>query len=610
VGTRSRFYVSLLASIAAATLVGAQAQDVPPPPIFRGGVSAVRVDVSVTGDHDAPVTDLQAADFELREDGVAQRVETAQLIRLDGTRTSNTDESLEIRSLEHARAEAARDDVRVFVIFLDDYHVAKDQLLTLRVKTALDDLVRRFGPNDLVAIMDPLTPIANLHFTRARADLLARIDAFEGRLGQTYPVRSVIEEDQLLRRDVWELRGAVTLSALESLTTFLGGLREGRKSVLFVSQGPTMGAPDSGNEERLRGVLQAANRGNVTINAFDPRPLGAIRTGATDVDERLAAETGGRAIFNANSPSERLARTIVDASAYYLVGYTPSRELSDGRFHRIDVKVRRRGVRVTARRGYWAPDGKEAGATIVVDPAQKRVAPAVAALVAPPGGRAADVWVGASRGGETWTRLVVAWEHAAGVRPDHATVLDVDRLPDGSKPGMAATPIDTRSINPSEHAEFEVTPGTAAVLRFTLRDLDGSTIDRWDQAVLVPGFDRARLGLSTARVFRARSGTEARHLEAGADAAPVASRRFSRGDHVFVDVQCYAPPGESPHIAATVLSAVGRPLMDVPTSISDDGSVRVRLPLTSLSPDIYVVEIAARTKDAAVEERVAFRLVP
>ena len=29
--------------------------------------------------------------------------------------------------------------------------------------------------------------------------------------------------------------------------------------------------------------------------------------------------------------------------------------MADGKFHKIDVEVKRRGVRVVARRGYWAP---------------------------------------------------------------------------------------------------------------------------------------------------------------------------------------------------------------------------------------------------------------
>src|SRR5688500_14993201 len=85
-----------------------------PPPIFRTGIDLVRVDVSVMGRNTEIIADLQPSDFEVQEDGVPVKVETLQFVRLDGTRTTDTDESLEIRSPEHAAREAARDDVRLF----------------------------------------------------------------------------------------------------------------------------------------------------------------------------------------------------------------------------------------------------------------------------------------------------------------------------------------------------------------------------------------------------------------------------------------------------------------------------------------------------------------
>jgi hypothetical protein len=150
--------LALLLAAAATAMLQAQSQDAAPNPTFRARVSAVVVDVSVTGAGDAAVTDLQTSDFELKEDGIARRIETAQFVRLTGVRTSDIDDSLPIRSRAHAEVEAGRQDVRVFVIFLDDYHLAKDQQLTMVVKKELKAFVRRFGPNDLVAIMDPLTP--------------------------------------------------------------------------------------------------------------------------------------------------------------------------------------------------------------------------------------------------------------------------------------------------------------------------------------------------------------------------------------------------------------------------------------------------------------------
>ena len=297
-------------------------------------------------------------DFEVSEDDVPQTVETLKFIQVDGTRQSNLDEPLEIRSKEHALLEAAREDVRLFAIFLDDYHISKRPEITLPLRDALTKFVNQLGPNDLVALMEPLTTLYDLKYTRSKSDLLARIRNFEGRYGETFPVKSVIEEAQLSQRNWMELRSGVTLSALKALATQMGGLRDGRKSILFFSQGPGV-RPGSPNDQLMREIDEAANRGNVTIHVIDPRPLGAVGFGGDTVLRRLAADTGGRAIVNTNNPTEQLQGVMADASAYYLVGYAPTRRTNDGKFHEIKVRVKRRGVRVNARRGYWAASEKE-----------------------------------------------------------------------------------------------------------------------------------------------------------------------------------------------------------------------------------------------------------
>ena len=91
----------------------------------------------------------------------------------------------------------------------------------------------------------------------------------------------------------------------------------------------------------MEDVVQSANRGNVTIHTLDPRPLGSSEFGGNMVLRRFSDETGGRAIFNTNDHAEHLDDVFDDASAYYLVGYAPTREMADGKFHKIDVEVKR-----------------------------------------------------------------------------------------------------------------------------------------------------------------------------------------------------------------------------------------------------------------------------
>ena len=140
-----------------------------------------------------------------------QEVQTSQFLRVDGERNSDLNEPLEIRSREHAALEAARDDVRLFAIFLDDYHIDKRPDITLPLRDALTKFVIQFDPNDLMVLMDPLTTLYDLKYTRSKADVVSRIRAFEGRRGEVFPVKSVIEEAQMSQRNWQELRAGVTL---------------------------------------------------------------------------------------------------------------------------------------------------------------------------------------------------------------------------------------------------------------------------------------------------------------------------------------------------------------------------------------------------------------
>ncbi len=68
----------------------------------------------------------------------------------------------------------------------------------------------------------------------------------------------------------------------------------------------------------------------------------------------LADETDGRAIVNRNDLAAGMRQIIRDSSAYYLVGYNSKKAPSDGKFHEIKVRVKRSGVEVRHRKGYWA----------------------------------------------------------------------------------------------------------------------------------------------------------------------------------------------------------------------------------------------------------------
>lgn len=577
-------------------------------PIFRAKVNLVRVDVSVTDRDGNPVNDLQASDFQVKEDGVLQTVETAQFIRLSGQPPSDLRESIDIRSPEHARVEAARDDVRLFVLFLDDYHVDKHPQIMVPLRRTLKAFVDKLGPYDLVAVVDPLTPLTHIEFTRNRSELMEKVQKFEGRRGELFPVRSAAEEAQQAQRNVWELRAGVTLDAVNAVATHLGGLREGRKSILFVSQGPPVSLR-SINWPRLEEAVQSANRGNVTIHTLDPRPLGSSEFGGNMVLRRFSDETGGRAIHNTNDHAQHLDEVFTDASAYYLLGYSPPREMADGKFHKIDVDVKRRGLRVVARRGYYAPRPEDLTARVVT-PVATEVREALTTLVEPKTGRTADVWVGYTRGDAAKTDVTVTWDPTIRSGPGAATRVEVEHLnPDGTPRGAAQSIPRRETAAERETAHFELSPGPS-ILRFTSYDEEDEVLDRWPEDIVVPAVGADTLALATPRFLVARSPFELRALQSATDAAPAASRRLRKTDRLLVEIEYYAGNGAAPELQSELLNQQGDSLVTLPVPAADGNTARLEIPLQSLAPAVYVLRVRAKTADEQVEQHVPFRIVP
>jgi VWFA-related protein len=579
----------------------------PQQPTFRAGTDLVRVDVTVTQRGDEPVTDLTMADFEITEDDVPQVVETLKFVQVDGTRSANLDEPLEIRSKEHALLEAAREDVRLFAIFLDDYHIAKRPEITLPLRDALTKFVNQLGPNDLVALMEPLTTLYDLKYTRSKPELLARIRNFEGRYGETFPVKSAIEEAQLSQRNWMELRSGVTLSALKALATQMGGLRDGRKSILFFSQGPGV-RPGSPNDHLMKEIDEAANRGNVTIHVIDPRPLGTVGFGGDTVLRRLAADTGGRAIVNTNNPTEQLAGVMADASAYYLVGYTPTRRTNDGEFHEIKVRVKRRGVRVTARRGYWAASEKEitAAAEAAATPVNTALTGALSALSDSVNTRAVAIWTGFAKADGDTTRVMFTWEPNPSPSADKPARLEIQPVDDAGKETMPAQVIGGAPGELPLMARFDFAAGRQR-LRFTSLTTAGEVIDRWVQAQAVPDFSKQTLVLSTPKILRARNMVEFRAIEANPEASPTASTRFAATDRVLVEIN-YQSVAQTPQLKVDLLNARGDLLQTLATPPPADGRVRMLLPVSSLANSTYVLRIEATAGDQTAQQWVAFRV--
>ena len=88
-------------------------------PTFRAGANYVRVDMYAMRDGES-INDLEAADIEVLEDGVAQKVEDFEHVVVRSAATPVA--RVEVDGLRGSREAAADPRARVFVIFLDTYH--------------------------------------------------------------------------------------------------------------------------------------------------------------------------------------------------------------------------------------------------------------------------------------------------------------------------------------------------------------------------------------------------------------------------------------------------------------------------------------------------------
>lgn len=570
------------------------------PPVFRGGTSQVRVDVTVLDKKGEPITNLAKGDFELLEDGQPQSIDTVKLVEANGKALNDRadDMSLEIRSPSHALTEAARDDVRVFVIFWDEYHIGQ-MAPSIRAREALGSFVQTaFGPTDLVALMDQLTPTDAIQFTRDRRALADQVHQLKGRQGIYVPTRSAIEDAAMSRGPGIEIiRAQVTSSALESTIDFLGSIKEGRKSILFVSQtiGP-LGPSQSDTIDWLDHAIREANANNVTIYSMDPRGLD-MNMRHSDVLIALANNTGGKQFTN-NYPAESLKEIVKNASAFYLLGYSSAKNPADGKFHKIAVHVKRPGVEVKARTGYYAPSAAEMDAAAkkaAENTAPPEISKALAPLTTDPNVPVTgELWAGAAPGSAGGPSITAVWTP----RPPAPAQSSWLRASGDDGHVYFDGPFDNR-------VTFNAAAGTLH-LRHQLIEADGSRSDRQESTIEVPDFT-APVAMTTAVLFRARTPLELRTLLAAPDPLPYAGRQFNRTDRVLVRFTVTGAGAADATVTAQLVSKTGTALATLPLKTGPSG-YELDLPLGSIAHGEYVISFEVSHGADQAKQLLSFRI--
>jgi len=349
--------VATAAAVLGVSRALAQAPAQAQPPVFRGDVTLLPVDARVFDRDGRFVHTLTKDDFEVRERGVRQPIESLELI---GYR-----DPLMVADARPALPRGRATNPHTWIFQFDRKHLTPAQFG--RVRVAVEQFIEeRFIDGDIAGIVDGDTMVFN-RITSSRAELLAAIRRMRapeeqaGRDADRQYVDNITGNDeaaQTMREVLAPQRKAeadrAALDMLKTTSNLFEGLEDiaGAKTVVLVSGGFGLGREVEGT---VRNVVTRARRAGARVYAIDPMGLQRVG-GPPDLLNTLSVDTGGLVIFHENNFGRALDAIAADAGVYYLLGVRPLNRRFDGRYREIDVRVKVPGLKVRARRGYLAVD--------------------------------------------------------------------------------------------------------------------------------------------------------------------------------------------------------------------------------------------------------------
>jgi VWFA-related protein len=651
----------------AAGIAGLAAQQQQQP--IRVGTNFVRVDVYPT--RDGRIVDgLQAADFDVLEDGVSQAIDTFEhVVAMRGPQTART----EATSQQEMVKALANPKARVFLLFLDGAFV--DDIHARAINAPLIKfLTTHLADDDLVGLMTPSMsapevtfgtktaviagglPTAFLGWGRQNYDLDPVLDRREIQYGLCYPGSDVA--GKMVARS----RERKTLESLQDAVRFLASIREERKAIIAVTEGWVLYREDPGmmrrgtneaplgidkirvgptgqltledtktsvnalnpaacdgdraylagidNDRFLRDIIDDANRGNSTFYMIDPSGLTLKRADRSHAMRTLANNTDGFAMLNSNDLNLGFDRIATDMASYYLLGYNTTNTKPDGRYRSITVRVKQPGVEVRARKGYRAPTAEE------ISEARNRVA---AAPVAP--------------GAAT---VLSAIDRLGKLRPDAQFQVSAT-LGTGSRPGLwVAGELQAPGGRPDEFMEGAraaieaVSGGGSTTAAVTLKPGERTFLTRLELPAAPSGALDVRVRLTALGGSAAPLSEGVRIEPADAEIHPVmfrrgvttgnrllpaAAPRFSRTERIRLDFPVGNAPNGATPVSARVLDRGGL-ATQVPVAVTErteEGTgqrwIAADLALAALSPGDYAVELEVVVAGTTRKTLTAIRVV-
>jgi len=191
----------------------------------------------------------------------------------------------------------------------------------------------------VVNFVDSLKVLAQaLNIINGRKHLVFFSEGFDSEVLVGKATGGIDEQDEaLLKREIWKIDTDLAGSSLVR-TRLLETLQ------LFTNSDCLIHTVDTGG---LRSEAQ------VDTVSGGPMSLAASR-GGQDTLNLIARETGGLAFRNVNDLDKPLEDIIKLSNAYYLLGYTPEEKEKEGKFRKIKIEVKRPGLQVSYRKGFYS----------------------------------------------------------------------------------------------------------------------------------------------------------------------------------------------------------------------------------------------------------------
>ena len=361
------------------------------------------VDVVVTDSKGNRISGLTRNDFEVYQDNVPQTITNFYAVS-GGKLLLEDGKTLDVES-PAAAAELPRELKTRYIVYIDNLNI-QPQNRNRMFKRLKEFITTNVGPHaEAMVVTYNRSLKVKRRFTSEKGDVLNAIEQTELETGggttlagerrdAITRINDAQSEDQAIRTARMysqSLRNDLEF-AVDAFKTTLNGLAgvDGRKIFIYVSEGlpaqagaelfdtiqkkfpggrSTLETLDFDMNAKYASIVQSANANGVTIWALDASGLAAddlVTAENRYMESRpstfgmrqnmqapllmLAEQTGGMAAINTNDWKDSLDELAKDFSNFYSIGYRTTRAATD-RPHAVEVKVKRKGLRVRARKG-------------------------------------------------------------------------------------------------------------------------------------------------------------------------------------------------------------------------------------------------------------------